>query len=52
MTAKIKMYPTPEATLLIMAAYESDQQTRQREGLLRQSLSQWCIEAILKGLRT
>lgn len=51
MTTRIKLYPSPEATIIIMAAYESDQAKRQREGLLRQSLSQWCVENILKGCR-
>lgn len=47
----IKLYPSPQAMLLIMAAYEGDQAIRQREGLLRQSLSQWCVENILKGCK-
>jgi hypothetical protein len=47
----IKLYPTREATLLIMASYEQAQITRQRQGLLRQSLSQFCVEAVLQGLK-
>jgi len=47
----LKLYPTPEAMLLIMAAYEGSQESRREAGLRRQSMSSWAVEAVLKGLK-
>lgn len=46
----IKLYPTPEAMLLIRAAYEQHRITRQKSGLRPLSLSQYLTEMALAAI--